>query len=160
MTSAADEIQALQQEAAKKQAEAERLQKMAAAFPDLQRYEGRWKKIVHYSASVNEQCTNYDARHNCGCCLDSPLEIWPYMETEFGPVYSSPSCFMVGERDPYRSGDKPWPGWDQEMRKAKIPEAIIERVSSWFRKDEDKEPYDDGSPEEDGQLEDALGRIG
>ena len=81
-------------------AEAARLERLLAAYPDLKKHTGRWEKVAYFSKEANSKVTNYDCRHNCGCCNDSPLEIWPYVETSDGKVYSDPASFMVGERDP------------------------------------------------------------
>lgn len=122
-------IERLRKEAAEKLAEADKIKKLLAAFPDLRRQVNRWEKVSYSSASVNPKVTDYESRHNCGCCSDSPLEIFPYLDTEWGRVYSNPACFTVGEQDPYGGGDKPYPGWDEKMRQAGIPQPIIERVS-------------------------------
>src|SRR5262249_36369247 len=79
-------------------AEVARLEKLAALYPDLRRYEGRWKKFAFCSASVNDKVTDYETRFNCSCCPDSPLEFWPYLETEHGRVYSDPPDFFIGEK--------------------------------------------------------------
>lgn len=129
MTSAADAIKKLQEESEAKAKEAERLHILQAEFPDLQRRVGRWNKEAFYSKTVNTRVTGYDARHNCGCCNDSPLEVWPYLETPHGKVYSDPPMFVIGERNPYGSGDLARPGWEDQLRKVRIPEALIEKMA-------------------------------
>jgi hypothetical protein len=114
--------------------EADQLEYLMTDFPDLKKKVGRWNKVVFYSRSVNARVTDYDSRHNCGCCQDSPLEIWPYVMTEHGRVYSDPPEFRVGERDPMLSGDRPYEGWDKKMREAEIPETIIAAVAVHFHK--------------------------
>jgi len=132
-----EEIKAIQDEAVKKQAEAENLQKLLALVPNLQRYVGRWGKVVYYSVDVNERVCHIDMRHNCGCCPDSPLEVWPYLITEHGKVYSDPPCFHVGDRCEY-GGDTPYPEWEERLRSVKIPEIIIERIQSHFEKSKEE----------------------
>ncbi len=134
MTPVSEVISTLQGEIAEKQREVERLGKLLAAFPDLQRDMGRWKKVVYSSRTVNEHVTDYERRFSCGCCSDSPLEIWPYLETPDGKVYSNPSCFIVGEKHRI-SGTASQPGWQDQLRSARIPEAIIERIAQGFRDD-------------------------
>jgi hypothetical protein len=114
--------------------EADQLERLMKDFPDLKKKVGRWNKVVFYSRSANTRATGYDSRHNCGCCADSPLEIWPYAETEHGRVYTDPPEFRVGERDPMFSGDRPYDGWDKKMRDAEIPEAIVSAVAAHFRR--------------------------
>jgi hypothetical protein len=128
------DIEKLNAEVAQKIAEAEKLTKMQAVFPDLRRTTGRWNKVAYASKSINAKVTDFESRHNCGCCNDSPLEIWPYAMTEHGKVYSDPAEFRVGERNPWRGGDDPYPGWDEKMREAGIPEPIIDRVRGFFRR--------------------------
>ncbi len=125
-----EDLTRIRNEAGEKAAEAERLEKLLQAYPDLQVYRGRWNKVAYFSKSVNGQATQHDQRHNCGCCSDSPLEIWPYAETPLGKVYSDPPCFTVGERCEF--GDHPYGGWAGKMREAGIPEVTIEAVQAHF----------------------------
>jgi hypothetical protein len=133
-------IAALRAESLEKITQADKLAALLGEFPDLRRWEGRWKKVVYYSATVNGRVTDFERRHNCGCCHDSPLEVWPYVETEHGRVYSDPPMFSVGEQ--YDGGDRANPGWDDNMRAKGIPDPIIERVSHLFT-EEDEDTTDD-----------------
>lgn len=132
---AAEHTEALRKEAREKAEEAEKLEKLTALFPDLRKQVGRWNKVAFCSKSVNEKVTRFDMRHNCGCCPDSPLEVWPYLETEHGKVYSDPPQFFVGENSYY--GDRPRAGWEEELRKAGIPEAIVGAVGIHFRREKE-----------------------
>lgn len=125
------QIELARKAAAEKLVEAERLEKLSALYPDLRRFVGRWEKVVWCSKAVNAQATEYDRRFNCGCCSDSPLEIWPYLETEFGKVYSDPPEFKLGEKH-WISGAKPYAGWKDKLREAGIREEIIEGVQAYF----------------------------
>lgn len=135
--SVADDIEKARKEAEAKSVEAAKLTALSAIFPDLQKRVGRWNKVAYYSPSANAKVHDFDARHNCGCCSDSPLEIWPYFLTAHGPVYSDPPCFTVGERVPRYEGsenreDRPYDGWDRRMRAAGIPESIIQSVGNAY----------------------------
>lgn len=136
--SLADEITKAEKEAASQLAEAERLKKLAEAFPDVRKHVGRWNKVAYCSKSVNPKVERFDMRHNCGCCNDSPLEVWPYLETPHGKVHSDPPMFFVGERDPWSYGDRPSPGWKGKMQEAGIPEVIIGAVSMHFKRCRDE----------------------
>lgn len=131
-------------------AEAYRLGDLAHLFPDLKKRVGRWKKVVFTSPAANARATGFDIRHNCGCCADSPLEVWPYAETSLGRVYTEPPEFRVGEREPSFGADKPYEGWDKKMRDAGIPEAIVSAVAEHFKSEAKKiretvdEIYGDG----------------
>ena len=99
---------------------------------------------------VNSQATDFEAAHNCGCCNDSPLEIWPYIKLTDHTgqelrLYAEGIPFRVGEKNPWGYGDISYPGWEEKLRKASIPEVVIQRVSCLL----DDEEEDDGSDEED-----------
>lgn len=154
MASVQDELTRLTKEAEERRIEAERLGRLSAEFPDLQKHVGRWDKVAFYSKSVNSRVGRFDMRHNCGCCSDSPLELWPYLETPDGKVYSDPPCFQIGERS-YFGGDKPYHNWKEKLKQAGIPEVIIESVGYYFDKckedrirlaSEDDEVPDDPEP--------------
>lgn len=134
MSSVQEELDKLKTEAGKKVAEAERLVRLSALFPDLQKHVGRWNKVAYYSSSVNSKVERFDLRHNCGCCSDSPLEVWPYLETPDGRVYSNPPCFQVGEKY-FLGGDRPYPKWKESLEKASISKVIVEAISAHFRFD-------------------------
>lgn len=136
MSSIQEELTKLNKEASEKASEAEKLLRLSASFPDLQKHVGRWNKVAYYSASVNSKVQRFDIRHNCGCCSDSPLEVWPYLETPDGNVYSDPPCFQVGEKY-YLGGDRPYPKWREKLEAAGIPEVIIGAISMHFREDRD-----------------------
>lgn len=126
-------IASLRKEALEKNSEADRLEALRKEFPDLVREVGRWNKVAYSSKSVNTQVDDYDLRHNCGCCGDSPLELWPYKKTSIGPVYSNPSKFVIGEKN-YLGGDTPSPNWEGSLRSAGISETLIARVKAHFKK--------------------------
>jgi len=138
MTTAQEEAAKLRKEAEAKLAEADRLARLQAEFPDLRKQVGRWDKVAYCSKSVNSKVTHYEARHNCGCCNDSPLEIWPYLETANGRIYSDPPEFKLGERDPMYGGDIPYPGWRDKLRAAGIPEAIVDKLKHHFREERER----------------------
>ena len=142
---------ALQQQIDKQQRELKQLEKLNELFPDLKKYVGRWNKIVYTSKLVNEKASKYEARYNCGCCNDSPLEIWIYMETENGRVYTDPPLFSIGTKNPSRYyGDYDADeniidyGWEERLRKNGINESIIKSIKNVYdNKVEDEEYYKD-----------------
>src|SRR3990172_4201725 len=127
----AEDINNIISESEKLKQEAYRLQKLAETYPDIKKYVGRWNKIVYCNKTVNNKVNKFDRRYNCGCCGDSPLEIWPYIETEFGKVYSDPPEFRVGNKS-YSIDAEASPGWDGKMREAGISESVISQVQSYF----------------------------
>lgn len=124
-------IEELRKEAAQKLNEADKLEKLLRAFPNLRKQTGRWNKVAYYSKDVNSKVNRFDLRHSCGCCSDSVLEIWPFLETPDGDIYSDPPKFVVGEKH-WIAGDRPYANWNKEMRSANIPEAIIDAVQMHF----------------------------
>lgn len=131
MTTIQEEADKLLQEASEKLAEADNLTKLHEAHPDLQKHVNRWRKVRFYSKQVNTLATRFDIGHSCGCCNDSTLEVWPYIETEHGKVYSDPPRFQVGEKH-WIAGDTPYPAWKDQLREAGIPESIIGAVQAHF----------------------------
>ena len=133
MTTAIEAVAAMRMEAAEKEAEASRLAKLAAAYPNLQKHTTRWKRVRYFSMTSKTTANRFDIAHSCGCCSDAELQVWPYTETPAGNVYSDPPYFGVGERH-WISGDRPYDGWKKRMRDAGIPEVIIGAVSMHFKK--------------------------
>lgn len=123
-------IASLRKEAADKALEADRLEQLLAAFPDVRKYTGRWNKVAYYSKTANPITDKYDQRFNCGCCPDSPLEVWPYVETLAGRVYSDPPMFTVGEKG--SGGAVPCGGWESGMLLAGIPQKIVGAIHTYF----------------------------
>jgi hypothetical protein len=147
-----DQIHKFEKEAHEKQQEAARLRRLLVAYPDIKVQYGRWEKVAYASKSVNGLVNECDMRHSCGCCSDSPLEVWPFLETPDGKVYSNPSKFTVGEKH-YNYGDRAYPDWKKGLRKAGIPEALIQRVADHFREDAEeriRHAEEDGYDDEDG----------
>ena len=129
-----EQVAKLRKEAEEKTQEAERLVKLQELYPDLQRHVTRWKTERYYSKAVNGEVTRFDLRHSCGCCNDSPLELWPYLETEHGKVYSDPPRFQVGEKH-WMGGDRPYDGWKKKLEAAGFPEIIVGAVGIHFDND-------------------------
>lgn len=153
MTTIAEEIAKLQGEYQKKQAEVDQLVKLLELFPDLKKHVGRWNKIAFYSPSVNSKVTRFDMRFNCGCCLDSPFEVWPYLETEHGNIYSNPPCFTLGEKC-YYGGATPYPDWKERLEKAGLPEVIIGAIGMYFCKSKEEALESVESAYDQGPVED------
>jgi len=153
MSTVQEDREKLKKKAEELLAESARLHGLSEEYPDLRKYIGRWEKVVWCSKSINAKVQRFDIRHNCGCCNDSPLEIWPYLETPHGNIYSDPPMYQVGERY-WMGGDKPNAGWKSALRAASIPEEIIGAVQMHFNRckqdridsaSADEEVYDEPS---------------
>lgn len=128
------DVDAARAELEKRQAELNRVENLAFLYPDLERKVGRWNRAVYSSEAVNAIATDVFFRYNCGCCADSPLEAWPFVNTEHGEVYSRPAFFFVGEQH-WIAGAVPNQKWEAQLRDAGISEAVIERVRARFERD-------------------------
>jgi hypothetical protein len=139
MASIDTEIKDIEEEIARKIQLVNELKAMKTIYPDLERVKGRWDKIAFCSASVNNKVTNYETRYNCGCCSDSPLEVWLYAEIEGNKkIYSNPPFFFVGKRNNWGSND-PIPGWSDTLRKANIAESMIKTIGGFVIMDDKEE---------------------
>ncbi len=132
------EIEQIQSQIKELESKADKLKKLTELYPDLQKHQNRWKTVRYYSKSVNDKVDKVEIRHNCGCCSDSPVEVWPYLETEFGPVYSDPPSFNPGERDSYSYCDRSYPGWEDRLIAANISKTVIQRVQTHFEYEDSK----------------------
>jgi len=147
MASIEDVVKSLENDAQDKSKEIKRLLALKEMFPDLKQQTGRWGKVTYSSAQVNSRVTDAETRFNCGCCNDSPFEVWPYMETELGRVHSYPAKFTIGERD-YGYNVRLYFDWEDELRKHNIPDSLIERIRTYVREEfDDEDEYDDDDDE-------------
>lgn len=126
-------IEKLKQTAENALKQANSLERLLALYPGLREYTGRHQRVVYFSNTVNQKADQLELGHACGCCSDSPLVAWPYLESPFGRVYSDPPQFFVGEKH-WISGDYPNSGWKKEMRAAQISEQNISQVAAHFKK--------------------------
>lgn len=125
-----EEINDLKKQSQTSVQKAEHLTNLLKIYPDLQKYVGRWGKEAFCSVSVNSKVDDYDLRHNCGCCRDSPLEVWPFLNTEHGKIYSYPAMYMIGENS--FNGDIPYPNWEDRLKNNNISEVVIKKLEQYF----------------------------
>jgi hypothetical protein len=128
--------------------EVEEMRALAEEFPDLTLHTDRWKTERLSSAKVNSVASEVLLKHSCGCCSDSPLQAWPYIEKNGKRIFSSPPVFTVGEKNMFGSGEIETPGWEEPMRAAGISEAAIARVRAYLnvcRPESDEETDDTDS---------------
>lgn len=111
-----EDLEKLSKEIEQKTKVLHNLTQLQSQFPDLQKYVGRWDKVAYYSKAANSQIQGFDYRRNCGCCADSPYEIWPYLNTEHGKVYSDPPKLWADSLS------------EEELRKLEFPETIITKL--------------------------------
>ena len=119
-----------------------KLQKLAERFPDLHEHRDRWGTIRHSTKAVNGLVDNCIIKHNCGCCPDSPLEIWPYIEIDGWRIFADPIPYTVGEKA-YGYGETEWFGWEEKLRKEGIHEKVVRIVQGFFLDNRPEEEDDD-----------------
>lgn len=120
----------LKKEIENKQKEVDNIGKLIELFPDLEAYTDRWKNKYFIAKSANSKVTRYYTKHNCGCCSDSPLEFWAYLETEYGKVYSNPSGVFIGQKSDYK--DNIYSDWKEKLLGLNIPQNIIDAMELSF----------------------------
>lgn len=118
-----------------KTAELDKISNLINLFPDLKLEKSRWGKVYYFSKQVNSQVTDFESGFSCGCCPDAALHIFFYTQTQFGPVYSSPTHFYVGEKGLDRFANIEL-GWEDAMFEANIPKEMIDKVAQSFEENE------------------------
>jgi hypothetical protein len=126
------------QQLTEQQQEYATLVKIAEKYPDLKEHTDRWGNKYYTSASANQDVTDYDLRHSCGCCPDSILYLYPYLLIDVVKVYGGPLPFNIGDQEPSYGTARPNPYWIEELTKAKIPEFIISKLQEYFDQQEEK----------------------
>lgn len=129
------------------QAQIECLKRLEAAFPDLKVNINRWGAVRYESDCARPMCNKFDIAHNCGCCNDSPIELWPYYESNGDKIYAGGIPFQIGERY-YHRGEKPYNNWQESLRAKGINEEVIAGVQRWFD-DNPWRPFDEDEEEDD-----------
>lgn len=109
-----------------------RLVEILSKYPDIKEHTNRWKRHHWVSRSVNDRASLCRIHHECGCCSDSPLEVWPYLVDDGVEIYSDPPCFRVGEKNAYGIGDRPYDYWQDKLRADGINAEIIAQIEQHF----------------------------
>lgn len=126
----------------KQKEEISRTEKVLGLYTDIEESRDRWGDIKLSSPSINAETDNILINHNCGCCPDSPLQVWPYKIIEGFKVFSKPACFMVGEQNQWGYGEIEYDGWQDKLRKENITEIVINKVQEFFNNNK-PEDYED-----------------
>jgi hypothetical protein len=116
------------------------LEKIKNKFNNVTIQLDRWRKEYVCSPDINSIADNYYTHHDCGCCDDSPLFIFPYIEFENVKIYSDPYKICIGEKN-YEFGDKINDNCEEKLVKHNISKKIIEFVVTM--KEEYKEKYEE-----------------
>jgi hypothetical protein len=140
-------LEEAQAKAISAQAEFARIERLSAKYPQLAQHTGRWDKRMLCAPEVNGLVDKFEWRHNCGCCADSPLEVWPYLEDGGARVYSKPASFVVGER--FGEGDRSHFGWDKALRKVGIRQELIAEIARFLEGRRERAGNDTDDDEEE-----------
>ena len=119
-------------------------------YPDASVEKDRWENIRISSNGVNGFAVDCEISHSCGCCSDAPLFAYPFLNTEFGKIYSKPERFCIGQADQYEGGDRQNDEWINEMNKVGMSQMVIDKVKKYFS-EQKKESIEN--------LENALERL-
>ena len=125
----------------KRMGEIDKTLELIKKFPNLANHVNRWEKVRLYTSHVNKIVDKFDMSHNCGCCSDSALELWPYVEIDGMKIYSSPPVFLIGEK--CGSGDTPDVDWRKDLEEHNIPICIINEVTKYFEEHPSTSEYSD-----------------
>ena len=126
----------------KQKDEITKIEKVLKLYPDIEENRDRWGDIKFSSPSINPETDHIFINHNCGCCSDSPLQVWPYKTIEGIKVFSKPACFVVGEMNAYGSGERPYDNWEERFRKENIPETVIDQIQIFFNENKPEDCED------------------
>jgi len=130
MTTVQETLKELEKTLACTASKIEKLKALHELFPDLNVYKGRWQ-TVEVAASANSKGTDYEFRYSCGCCRDAAIQLWMYVVTPHGKVYSDPPYATVGEQG--YSDDIPCSDWREVLQKIGVTnQAIYEAVERRF----------------------------
>jgi hypothetical protein len=121
----------------KKESEAKRelsrladVRSLLEKYPDLELHVNRWNQERLMSSLV--VATDVDIGHNCGCCADSPVEVWPFTKEGETKIYVKGIPFIVGEKNSYEYGEVAYEAWDKKLREKGLSEELIKQVASYL----------------------------
>lgn len=98
-------------------------------LPDLEITYDRWKVKRYSSLEVNARATKYYTGYSCGCCSDSPLFLYPFIELDGIRVHTKPVRFYIGERCEYtEDGIRYDTDCLEEMKKQGLSSILIDEV--------------------------------
>ncbi len=124
---------------------ARKLEGVLKLFPDIEEHHDRWNTMRLCTPSINKLTDDVNINHNCGCCIDSPLQVWPYKNVQGTEIHSKPTCFTIGEQNAYGHGERSDPNWQEQLNKANIPQEVIDKVQVYL----DEHPPTEYDDEED-----------
>lgn len=115
------------------QLRAKRLTDLAKEYSDISidTYKGHDR---YYTSAVNEEVDLCEII--CDCSYGSLVEVFPYLITQFGRVYSDPPRFVVGEWLDFDYA-RPFSDWYDRMDMHSIGQSIIDQVFEYFDSFED-----------------------
>jgi hypothetical protein len=125
------------------QKQIDELELLIQKYPSVQLHKDRWERCRYYTSEVNSLVDKVQIMHNCGCCDDSPLEVWPCLEVEGIPIFASGIPYTVGYKN-YYNGEMPIDGWQNKFITNNINPIIIEKIQKYF----DEHPVIEESPVE------------
>lgn len=111
------------------QNELKQIRLLLEIFPDLEIKTDRWKNRRFSASTANSKVEDFYTAHSCGCCSDSPLFAYPYLEINGARVHSEPERFYIGERCSYTaSGELYDSDCIEKLEECQIAKPIIDRI--------------------------------
>jgi len=133
----------LQEKITEQKENLKKIEEINKKFPNLREYKDRWSNLYLCTKDVNTLVNEVYFKHNCGCCEDSPLEAWTYINIENKKIYSDPPNFTIGEKIPYyfsnsefEGGEKAYDNWENKLIENNIPQNIIDQIQDFFNEND------------------------
>lgn len=112
------------------QNELKQIQFLLEIFPDLEVKIDQWKNKYFSATTANLKVEDFYTAHSCGCCSDSPLFAYPYLEINGVRVHSEPERFYIGEQCDYvASGERYDDGCIEKLQEHQIAKGVVDRIS-------------------------------
>jgi len=124
----------------------DKLLELVSIYPDLKKHIDRWDRNRVSTKLVNHLVNDCEIKHSCGCCSDSILEVWPFIEINEIKIYSDPIPFRIGESNSLGYGEIPWNGWQDKMKENNISEKVVQIAEKYLN---DNQPIDANEDEDD-----------
>lgn len=137
MKTAIEHLKCLEDSISSKVKEIETIKGLLKVLPNFLVGEDRYITNKYYSGTVNGKVSLFEMQYSCTCCDDANIYIFPYIEVEGIKIYTDPTYFCIGQKNPKPSLKFPkkhimFDDWEQQMKNANIPEKIIEQVKTYF----------------------------
>lgn len=109
-----------------------RLTSLKSGFDDLRVLRDDTGKSYWCSAQANPEVDRFEVHGSSRSAEASPLEVWTYISTLEGRLYSDPPCHRIGEAVIGGFGELPDFGWESFLGLSKINKDLIKKIRHWL----------------------------